>query len=143
MTVQSEAIPDETAVARPWLAQYDVGVPETLAPYPDRTLVDVVRDTAAERPRHPALIFKGRRVTYAQLDATTDAFAAGLRAAGVQYGDRVALLVPNSPQAIVALFGAWKAGAIAVPLNPLYTEHELEQAITDVDATTIVALSPF
>jgi long-chain acyl-CoA synthetase len=128
---------------RPWLGQYDVGVPDTLAPYPDRTLVDVVREAAAERPNHPALLFKGRRVSYAELDATTAAFAAGLRAAGVRHGDRVALLIPNSPQAIVAQFGAWKAGAIVVPLNPLYTEHELEQAVTTVEASAIVTLTPF
>jgi long-chain acyl-CoA synthetase len=143
ITVESEIAREQGALARPWLAQYDAGVAHTLAPYPDRTLVDVIRRTAAERPSHPALLFKGRRVTYAELDQTTDAFAAGLRAAGVAPGDRVALLVPNSPQAIVAQFGAWKAGAIVVPLNPLFTEHELEGALTAVGATTIVTLTPF
>lgn len=106
MTVAVAASASEAALARQWLAQYDAGVPTTLAPYPDRTLVDVVRDTAAVQPCHPALLFKGRRVSYAELDATTDGFAAGLRTLGLAAGDRVALLVPNSPQAIVALFGA-------------------------------------
>jgi len=143
MSVQVEGIQDERVEGRPWLAQYDPGVPGTLTPYPRRTLVDVVRETAALRPGHPALLFKGRRISYADLEATTDALASGLRAAGVARGDRVALLIPNSPQAIIALFGAWKAGAIVVPLNPLYTEHELEQAINAVDATAIVTLTPF
>ena len=142
MTVKVDA--SRLAVAaRPWLAHYDPGVPTTLARYPERTLVDVVRDTAAERPGHPALLFKGRRVSFADLHATSDAFAAGLRAAGVQQGDRVALLLPNSPQAIIAQFGAWKAGAIVVPLNPLYTEPELKQAISAVDVRAIVTLTPF
>ena len=51
----------------PWLAHYDAGVPATLGPYPNRTLLDYVADTARERPDHPALLFKGATVTYGQL----------------------------------------------------------------------------
>jgi non-ribosomal peptide synthetase component F len=108
----------------PWLGQYDLDVPSSLAPYPHKTLVDVVHETAIERPGHIALIFNGAQVTYGDLDPRTDALARVLHERGVMPGDRVALLLPNSPQAVIAHFGAWKAGAIVAPLNPLYTEYE-------------------
>ena len=138
------AIDDSSTVpAKPWLGQYDAGVPPTLAPYPANTLVDVVRGAAMQRPDHPALLFKGSRMSYGDFDRWTDALARALRARGVEQGDRVALLMPNAPQAIVAQFGAWKAGAIAAPLNPLYTEYELERALNECGAQTISALTPF
>ena len=129
--------------ARPWLEHYDAGVPHSLQPYPEQTLVDVVRGTARERPSHPALLFKGRRVSYGELDRQSDAFAAALATMGVRKGDRVALLLPNCPQAVIAQLGAWKAGAIVSPINPLYTEHELEHALTETGAEVVVVLTPF
>src|SRR6185436_17663389 len=98
-----------------WLAHYDAGVPATLSPYPDRTLLDYVADTARERPDAPALLFKGSTVTYSQLERSSDACAAALMALGVRRGDRLALLLPNCPQFFVAQFGAWKIGAIVTP----------------------------
>lgn len=128
---------------KPWLKQYDEGVPHTLQPYPERTLLDVASDAARQRPQHPALLFKGAQISYAQLEQLSDAFAAALAAQGVAKGDRVALLLPNSPQAVIAQFGAWKAGAIVAPLNPLYTERELEHALVECGAETAVTLTPF
>jgi len=128
---------------KPWFKSYDEGVPHTLKPYPRKTLLDVVRETARERPDHPALLFKGAQVSYAQLERESDAFAAALAEMGVQKGDRVALLLPNCPQAIIAEFGAWKAGAIVSPLNPLYTERELGHALNECGAETAVVLTPF
>lgn len=128
---------------RPWVGQYEADVPPTLAPYPATTLVDVVLRTATDRPAHPALIFKGARVSYGDFDRATDALAQSLRARGVRPGDRVALLLPNTPQAVIAQLGAWKAGAIVAPLNPLYTEYELKRALAECGAETIVVLTPF
>jgi len=126
-----------------WLNHYDPGVPHTLAPYPERTLADIVSETASQRPDHPALLFKGAVVSYAQLESTSDAFASALVGMGVKRGDRVALLLPNTPQMALCLLGAWKAGGIVAPLNPLYTEHELEHALSECGAETIVVLTPF
>jgi len=128
---------------RPWLSHYDEGVPETLAPYPERTLVDYLADAARERPNHPALLFKGATVTYAQLDRLSDACAAAFSSLGVARGDRVALLLPNCPQFLIAEFGAWKLGAIVSPLNPIYTEHELEPPLKEQGVQTIVTLTRF
>src|SRR4029453_9111626 len=126
-----------------WLRHYDQGIPETLAPYPERTLLDDVAEAAAERPRDPAPVFKGRAVTWAELDRRSDAFAAALAGLGVAPGDRVALLLPNCPQFLIGELGAWKAGAILVPLNPNYTEPELEGALRRTGAETVLVLTPF
>lgn len=128
---------------RRWFKSYDPGVPFTLEPYPERTLVDVVADTVKERPDHTALIFKGKRMTYAEMERHTNALAAGLLEMGVQKGERVALVLPNCPQAVIGQIGAWKAGAIVAPMNPLYTERELEYSLVEIGAETVVVLSAF
>jgi long-chain acyl-CoA synthetase len=128
---------------KPWFKSYDPGVPHTLRPYPDCTLLDVLSETVRKQPDHVALIFKGVRITSAELDRLSDAFGAALAAQGVKKGDRVALLLPNSPQAMIGQLGAWKAGAIVCPLNALYTESELEYALNEISAETVVVLTPF
>ena len=117
--------------AAPWLAHYDPNVPATLAPYPDRTLVDYLADAARTQPDKPALLFKGATMTYGELERASDACAAAFAALGIGRGDRVGLLLPNCPQFFIAEFGAWKLGAIVAPLNPTYTEHELEGPIRE------------
>jgi long-chain acyl-CoA synthetase len=129
--------------AAPWLRHYDPGVPATLAPSPERTLLDDLAEAVAERPGAPALLFKGRTVSHGDLDRRSDAFAAALAALGAAKGDRVALLLPNCPQFPICQLGAWKAGAILVPLNPVYTEQELAGALARTGAETIVVLTPF
>jgi len=127
---------------KPWLAHYDPDVPQRLT-YPDKTLVDYLTDLARDHGAKPALLFKGSTVSYGELDSQSSALAAALSARGVRPGDRVAVVLPNCPQFFVAEFGAWKAGAIVVPLNPIYTERELEAALTSTGATVVVALTPF
>jgi long-chain acyl-CoA synthetase len=129
--------------AAAWLGHYDDGVPATLAPYPERTLLDDLAEAAAERPDAPALLFKGRTVTHGELERRSDAFAAALAGLGVAKGDRVALLLPNCPQFLIAELGAWKAGAILVPLNPIYSEQELEGTLQRTGVETIVVLTLF
>ncbi|MEW2357651.1 AMP-binding protein [Spirillospora sp. NPDC029432] len=98
-------------------------------------------DGAAERhPRRPALHFYGRTLTYRRLKEAVDRFASGLHPLGVQPGDRVALVMPNCPQQVIAFFGVLRRGAIAVPHNPLYTGEELAQQITDCGARVAVVL---
>jgi long-chain acyl-CoA synthetase len=128
---------------QPSHAQYDPGVRASLAPYPQRTLLDYLADAVRERPDHPAVLFKGRALTCAELDRLSDAFGAALVTLGVRKGDRVALVLPNSPQFMIAELGAWKTGATVVPLNPMYTEHELQDALSQTGAEIVVALTPF
>jgi long-chain acyl-CoA synthetase len=129
--------------AAPWLAHYDANVPATLAPYPDRTLVDYVAEAARTQPDKPALLFKGATTTYGELERASDACAAAFAALGITRGDRVGLLLPNCPQFFIAQFGAWKLGAIVAPLNPIYTEHELEGPIREHGIETLVTLTRF
>lgn len=128
---------------KPWLEHYDSDVPPTLAPYPDKTLLDYLDELARDHGRRAALLFKGASLSYAALEAQSNAFAAALAALGVRQGDRVALLLPNCPQFLVAEFGAWKAGAIVVALNPIWTERELESSLDATRAETVVTLTPF
>ena len=78
-----------------WLQHYDQGVPGTLGPYQERTLLDDLGEAAAQRPGAPALLFKGRTVGHGELDRLSDAVAAPLVRLGVAKGNRVALLPPN------------------------------------------------
>jgi long-chain acyl-CoA synthetase len=127
----------------PWFKFYEEKLPRTLKPYPEITLLDVVSETVRLRPEHTALIFKGARMSYAELERLSDNLAAGLVELGVQKGERVAFLLPNSPQAALAQIGAWKAGAIVAPMNALYTERELEQMLNEIEAETVIVLTPF
>jgi long-chain acyl-CoA synthetase len=127
----------------PWLAHYDPGVPTSLAPYPQRTLLDYVHDGVRERPQYPAFLFKGRPFTLAELERTSDAFAAALASLGVKRGDRVAAMLPNCPQYFIVEFATWKLGGIFAPLNPIYTEDELAGPLTTIDASVVVTLSSF
>jgi long-chain acyl-CoA synthetase len=129
--------------ATSWSRHYDAGVPATLEPYPRKTLLDCFAETVRERPDHPFLHFKGRCLTHGEVERLTWACAAGLAAQGVCKGDRVAILLPNCPQAIIAQLATWALGAIAVPMNPLYTARELEHALQACGATTAVVLTRF
>ena len=127
----------------PWHAHYDANVPATLAPYPSRTLLDYLSDASRTQPRKPALLFKGATMSWGELEALSDACAAAFAALGIRRGDRVGLLLPNCPQFFIAQFGAWKIGAIVAPLNPIYTEHELEGPIREHGIETLVTLTRF
>src|SRR5207253_9906020 len=127
----------------PWLAHYDADVPPTLAPYPNRTLVDAVAEFGRTHSDRTAILFTGALVAYGEPDRLSDACAAAFAALGIARGDRVGLLLPNCPQLFIAQFGAWKLGAIVAPLNPIYTEHELEGPLRDHGVETIVTLTRF
>ena len=130
-------------VAAPWLSHYDTGVPATLAPYPDRTLLDYLADNARERPHQAALLYKGASLSYSELDRLTDACAAAFQSMGVKRGDRVGLLLPNCPQFFITEFAAWKIGAIVAPFNPIYADHELEAPLREQGVEIIVTLTRF
>jgi long-chain acyl-CoA synthetase len=127
----------------PWHAHYDAGVPRSLAPYAELTLVDLVARQAAEHPGRVGLRFEGARTSYAELLASARAFASALEERGVKRGDRVALLLPNVPQFVVAELGVWLAGGIVAPVNPTYPEEELAGLLSRAGATIAVVLAPF
>lgn len=130
-------------MSRAWTTHYDADVPASLKPYPERTLVDYLDELVAERPAHTAAIFKGARLSCKALADQSRAFAAALAALGVGRGDRVALVLPNTPQLLIAQYGIWRVGAIAVPLNPLYTPRELEGALRGTTPAAVVTMTPY
>ena len=127
---------------RPWTRHYDPGVPATLR-YPDVTLHALLDDAAESYPDAVATIFFNAKRTYKSISDDAWRFANGLRKLGVKKGDRVAILLPNTPQFIVAFFGALRAGATVVPCNPRYTAPELHRQLADSGAVALVSLSRF
>jgi long-chain acyl-CoA synthetase len=133
---------------KPWLKHYDQGVPATID-YPPIPLDQLLTDAAAKHPDHTATIFGaavGSRVldaklTYRQLDDAVDRFAAGLQHMGVEKGDRVAIMLPNCPQFIIAAYGTWRVGGIVVCCNPLYVAREIEHLVNDSSTETFVVMS--
>jgi long-chain acyl-CoA synthetase len=127
---------------RPWLKFYEAGVAPSLS-YPDITLGNVLSQTAAKYPHQTALLFFGKKITYAELEGLVNQFAHALIDRGIRKGDRVALMLPNIPQMVIAYYGTLRIGAIAVPTNPLYHEHELEVQLNDSRSETLVAVDMF
>jgi long-chain acyl-CoA synthetase len=126
-----------------WFKSYDKGVPHTLQPYAEKTLLDSFNEAAGERPYHPMLLFKGKKVSYREIQVLSDSVAAALAANNVKKGDVVALILPNCPQAVYCQLGIWKIGAIASPINPLYSASELQGSLKESGATVVICLSPF
>jgi len=125
--------------SRPWLASYPAEIPHKLS-YPDIALYELLIQTAAANPHSPALFFMGKEITYEQLLTECYRFANALRQLGVNKGDRVAVMLPNIPQSVIAYYGALLAGATVVQTNPLYTERELLHQMTDSGARVIICL---
>jgi len=124
---------------RPWLSSYDQAVEPTLD-IPDVPITSFLADAVAERPRGVAIYFLGRAISYAELDTLVNRLANALQQLGVKKGDRVAIVLPNIPQYVIAHWAAMRLGAIVVPTNPLYTERELEHQMRDSGAETIFIL---
>ncbi|MDM0033104.1 AMP-binding protein [Variovorax sp. J22P271] len=108
---------------------------------PQQPLHEYLRTHARERGGHTACLWYGHAMSYAQLDAASDAFAARLQAIGVEKGEPVVLFLNNCPQYLVAHFGIQKIGAIVCPSGPLNKEHELAYQVGDLKARVIVAAS--
>jgi len=126
-----------------WLQSYPPGVPAEIDPSQCRTLKELIERTCAEHAARPAFIQLGTELSYRQLDELSSAFAAWLQDAGFKKGDRIAIMLPNTLQYPIALFGALRAGLIVVNTNPLYTAPELEYQLNDSGATAVLVLENF
>lgn len=127
---------------KPWLNKYERHVPATIS-YPAKTLPELLAEMARRFPGRTATIFFKARLTYLQLNELVNRCAAGLQRMGVRKGDRVAIIIPNAPQFVVAYYGILRAGGIVVPCNPLYVARELQRQIKDSGARAIFTLSKF
>ncbi len=125
--------------AKPWIASYPPEIPASLE-YPRVPLTHYLEQAATEYPDNFALNFMGKRITYRELLTMSYQFANALIKRGVKKGDRVAIMLPNSPQAVICYYGALFVGATVVMTNPLYTERELTHQLNDSGAETIITL---
>jgi long-chain acyl-CoA synthetase len=142
MAKRLRVVPKDPAplAGRPWTKHYDDGVPATLT-YPDATVHEFLDDAVDSYPDALCTIFFNKKRTYRSISDEAWRFANALRRLGVQKGDRVALMLPNTPQFVVAFFGTLRAGAVVVPCNPLYTIPELRHQLQDSGAEVVVVLS--
>lgn len=124
---------------KPWLAHYPQEIPHHLN-YPDKTLPDYLRETAAQFGGHEAIYFLGKTLTFREVYEQALTLANYLKKIGLQKGDRVSIMLPNCPQAVISYYGVLFAGGIVVQTNPLYTEHELEYQLNDSGATMLITL---
>ena len=124
---------------KPWLARYASGQPSEIDVEYDNA-VAMFGATAARHPQAGALRYFDGQITFRELDRLTDAFAAALADTGFAQGDRVALYLQNVPQFVIAQLGTWKAGGIAVSINPMNRERELELLLQDSGARVLVSL---
>jgi len=124
---------------RPWLNHYEADVPDTID-YPSVPLTHFLTESAGRAPDHPALLFYGRPTTYRDLKAQVNQFSRAMLGLGLRKGDRVAIMLPNVPQCVIAYYGALKVGMVVVMTNPLYIEREIEVQMADSGALAIVTL---
>lgn len=127
---------------RPWLAHYEDGVPYTIA-VPRITLHDLLHSSVHRFPKNKALEFEGMRISYQRLGKEVNRFANALHSLGVKKGDRVMLLLPNTPQMVIAYYGTIAAGAVAVFTLPNNEPAELIRQIRDCGAKVLITLTQF
>lgn len=124
---------------RIWHKSYAPGVPPAIEPE-KITIAEVLRRTAARFPDRTAFYFLGREITFAELESLVNRFTRALAGLGVGPGDKVAMLMPNLPQLVIANHACYRLGAVTAMNNPLYSERELEYQLNDSDARFIVTL---
>ncbi len=127
------------AQERLWYKSYVAGVPHEVD-FERITMPEVLTRNARDFPRVPALLYLGKKISFLELEGLVNRFARALMDLGVQKGDKVAILLPNLPQIVMAIYAAFRIGAVAVMNNPLYTERELEYQFNDSDSKILIAL---
>lgn len=127
-----------------WLKSYAPGVPAVINPDAFQSLIEVLTETCQRYHDSPAYYSMGKTITYAELDAHSNDFAAYLQSdLKLKKGDRIAIMLPNILQYPIAMFGAIKAGLVVVNVNPLYTVDELTHQLSDAGCEALVVLANF
>jgi len=125
-----------------WLESYDYYVPESIR-YPRIPLYQLLEMTCVKYDESVATIFFDQQMTYGQIRDQVRRLATALKGMGVQKGDRVALMLPNSPQFIISYYGVLEAGGTVVNISPLHVERELEYEFNDSGSETLIYLDLF
>jgi long-chain acyl-CoA synthetase len=127
---------------RPWLAHYEAGVPYTVG-IPNIPLHHLLRSAVRRFPRHAAIYFEGRRLSFRYVNHEANRFANALVGLGIGKGARVLLLLPNVPQMAVGFYGTLKAGAAAVFIPPTIEPEEIVRQAKEAEASLLVTLAPW
>ncbi len=128
----------ENSADHPWVANYQPGVPDEIV-LPTESLSHMFEHSVKQAGDSPATEFFGRRMSYRELGEQVQQAAEGLRQLGVRAGDRVALVLPNCPQHVIAFYAVLRLGAVVVEHNPLYTSRELRHQFEDHQARVVIA----
>jgi len=122
-----------------WLSQYPDEIPARLH-YEQKNLAQLFEEAVQKDPKKSAIYFLGKKMTFSQLHQDSLKLSSYLIELGLKRGDRVAIMLPNCPQAVISFYAVLLAGGVVVQTNPLYTERELEYQLNDSEATMIIAL---
>src|SRR5258708_7646326 len=137
---------------KPWVKHYDAGVPANLEPYPALPLFRFLEEAAQKAPNKTATLTSvhlpllGRRkseLSYAALNSQSDALAVALIGLGLKKGDRVAIVLPNCAQFVIAFWAILKAGGVVCATNPTYPPAKMQAQIKDSGSTFVICLSLF
>ncbi|WP_062647044.1 class I adenylate-forming enzyme family protein [Streptomyces maremycinicus] len=128
--------PASRYAAKPWVALLDEAQRAPIDPAD--SLVHAFRRSVAEAPDRTCLAYFDGRLSYREVDELSDSVAGHLAARGLEPGDRVAVLLQNSPLFVLALLGAWKAGATVVPVNPMYKSGEVAHVLRDGEVAALI-----
>lgn len=126
-------------VEKIWLSSYPTEVPHSID-YEQIPVQELLTRAYKSVPSKVAIHFMGKDMTYKELYESAMKFANYLRVLGVEKGDRVAIMLPNCPQNVIAFYGILMAGGIVVQTNPLYTEREVQYQMADSEAKVIVVM---
>lgn len=129
----------EQVVNKPWLSLYPSEIPHEIN-FEERTLQSYLKEAAIEHPSKTAIHFLGKKLTFQEVYDQSLKLANYLKELGVKKGDRVSIMLPNCPQAVISYYGVLFAGGIVVQTNPLYMERELEYQINDSGSEIIITL---
>jgi long-chain acyl-CoA synthetase len=122
--------------AKPWLSQLSDAQRAPIDP--PATVLHAFRAAVGRAPGHTALAYFDGRLTYRETDELSDSVAGHLADRGISRGDRVAIMLQNTPHFVIALLGAWKAGATVVPLNPMYKSGEVAHVLADAEVSALI-----
>jgi len=124
---------------RVWHKSYPKGTPNEVS-IEKLTMPQLLDRAVSEFPQNPALIYMGKTISYLELNLLVNRFANALIDLGVTPKDKVGMLLPNMPQAIIANLATYRIGGVTAMNNPLYAERELEYQLNDSDATVLITL---
>jgi long-chain acyl-CoA synthetase len=127
---------------RPWLKHYAPGVPANIK-YKEICIPQMLTDTVKIYPEKTALVCQDYHITYSELNKMVEQFTAVLADFGISKGDKVAVLLPNCIQIVVAYYSILSLGGVAVMNNPMYSDRELEHQFNDSQSILLIALDPF